>query len=107
MRVLSLFDGISCGQVALQRADIEVEEYLASEINLDSIKVTMHNFPKTKQLGNVINLKVEQIGEIDLLIGGSPCQDLSGAKPSGEGLNGQAPRERLRSHRPQACVPSR
>lgn len=89
MIVLSLFDGISCGQVALQKVGIQVEEYYASEINKDSIKVAMNNFPKTIQLGDVRNIRTTVLPKIDLLIGGSPCQDLSGAKPNGEGLNGE------------------
>lgn len=80
MNVLSLFDGISCGQVALERAGIEVENYFACEINKDSIKVTQHNYPDTVQLGDVTNLDDEalkKLPKIDLLIGGSPCQDIS------------------------------
>ena len=80
MNVLSLFDGISCGQVALERAGIEVENYFACEINKDSIKVTQHNYPDTVQLGDVTNLDDEalkKLPNIDLLIGGSPCQDIS------------------------------
>ena len=89
MKVLSLFDGISCGQVALRKAGINIEEYYASEINKDSIKVALKNFPNTKQLGDVRNIRTTDLPKIDLLIGGSPCQDLSGAKPNGEGLNGE------------------
>jgi len=77
MKVLSLFDGISCGQIALQRAGIPVEEYFASEIDKYSIQITMKNFPNTKQLGDVKNVFARNLPKIDLLIGGSPCQDLS------------------------------
>jgi len=80
INVLSLFDGISCGQVALQRAGIEVDNYYASEIEECSIKVTQKNFPNTIQLGSVVNIKSESLPKIDLLIGGSPCQDLSNYK---------------------------
>lgn len=76
MNVLSLFDGISCGQVALERANIKVENYFASEINPDSIEVTMHNYPNTIQLGDVTKLtedELKKLPKIDLLIGGSPC----------------------------------
>lgn len=86
--VLSLFDGISCGQVALQRACIPVEKYLASEIDKYAIQVTQKNYPNTVQLGDVRNLWASQLPKIDLLIGGSPCQDLSVAKTHREGLNG-------------------
>ena len=77
MRVLSLFDGISCGQVALERAGIPVEVYYASEIEATAIKVTQHNYPDTIQVGDVIELDTSSLPEIDLLIGGSPCQSLS------------------------------
>jgi len=78
MKILSLFDGISCGRLALQRAGIPVEKYYASEIDKYAIKVTMANFPDTIQLGDVTKIDFKQfVGKIDLLIGGSPCQDLS------------------------------
>ena len=80
MNVLSLFDGISCGQVALERAGIKVNNYFASEIDKYAIKVTMKNYPNTIQLGDVINVDGYTLPKIDLLIGGSPCQDLSGYK---------------------------
>lgn len=78
LRVMSLFDGISCGQLALQRAGIPVEVYYASEINESTIKVTQRHFPKTVQLGDVsaIDFTLYE-GKIDLLLGGSPCQSLS------------------------------
>jgi len=77
--VLSLFDGISCGQIALERAGIKVKKYLASEINKHSIKVTQNNYPNTIQIGDVDEIKVNELGKIDLLIGGSPCQSFSNA----------------------------
>lgn len=78
LRVLSLFDGISCGQVALERAGIPVEVYYASEIDKYAIQVTMKNYPNTIQLGDVEKIDFTQFeGKIDLLIGGSPCQSLS------------------------------
>ena len=78
LRVLSLFDGISCGQVALERAGIPVEVYYASEIDKYAIQVTQKNYPNTIQLGDVTKIDFFKfIGKIDLLIGGSPCQDLS------------------------------
>lgn len=89
MRVLSLFDGISCGQLALRRAGIKIDTYYASEIDKYAIQVTQYNFPKTIQLGDVTKIDFTQfIGKIDLLIGGSPCQDLSVAKKDRKGLDG-------------------
>lgn len=90
--VLSLFDGISCGQLALTRAGIEYDKYFASEIDKWAIMVTQKNFPKTVQLGNVIDIDFTQLPKIDLLIGGSPCQDLSLAKRNRQSLNGQSSR---------------
>ena len=77
INVLSLFDGISCGQIALERAMIEVENYFASEIEERAIEVTMDNYPNTKQLGNVTKVKGVELPKIGLLIGGSPCQSFS------------------------------
>lgn len=88
LNVLSLFDGISCGQVALERAGIPVQNYYASEIDKNAIAVTMKNYPRTIQCGDVKNLDFNCFGKIDLLIGGSPCQDLSIAKQNREGLSG-------------------
>ena len=76
-RVLSLFDGISGGQIALKELGIEPDEYLASEIDKTAISQTQHNFPKTIQLGDVRDLDVRKLGHIDLLIGGSPCTNFS------------------------------
>lgn len=79
MNVLSLFDGISIGQLALLNAGKKVDTYYASEINKFSINVTQHNFPNTIQLGDVCDWKNWNIDwkSIDLLIGGSPCQNIS------------------------------
>lgn len=77
MKVLSLFDGISCGRVALERVGIPVEVYYASEIDKNAIKVTQTNYPDTIQVGDVTKLDTSTLPEIDLLIGGSPCQSLS------------------------------
>jgi DNA (cytosine-5)-methyltransferase 3A len=77
MNVLSLFDGISCGQLALQRTSVEVENYFASEIDKYAIQVTQHHFPNTVQLGSVVGLDTSTLPKIDLLIGGSPCQSFS------------------------------
>lgn len=77
MNVLSLFDGMSCGQQALERAGFEVDNYFASEIDKYAIQVTMANYPNTKQLGSVVNVDGYSLPKIDLLIGGSPCQSFS------------------------------
>jgi DNA (cytosine-5)-methyltransferase 3A len=86
MNVLSLFDGISCARVALDRAGIEVNAYMAAEIDKNAIKVSEKNYPDIIRVGSVVGLEVE--GQIDLLIGGSPCQDLSIAKKDRKGLEG-------------------
>ena len=94
MKVLSLFDGMSCGRIALDRAGIEVETYYASEIDKHAIKVTQENWPNTIQLGSVENWREWDIqwGSIDLLIGGSPCQGFSFA---GKQLAFDDPRSKL------------
>ena len=79
LNVLSLFDGMSCGRIALERAGIKVENYFASEIDNHAINVTQNNYPNTKQLGSVLNVKCTDLPKIDLLIGGSPCQSFSNA----------------------------
>ena len=90
--VLSLFDGMSCGQIALNRIGIEYDNYFASEIDKHAIKVTQHNYPNTIQLGDVTKVKGNDLPKIDLLIGGSPCQGFSFA---GKGLNFEDPRSKL------------
>lgn len=92
INVLSLFDGISCGQIALERQGFEIENYFASEIDKYAIQVTQNNYPNTKQLGSVINIKAKDLPKIDLLIGGSPCQGFSFA---GKQLNFEDPRSKL------------
>jgi DNA (cytosine-5)-methyltransferase 1 len=77
MNVLSLFDGMSCGQIALRELGYKVDNYFASEIDKPAIKQTQHNFPNTKQLGSVTDVKAKDLPKIDLLIGGSPCQGFS------------------------------
>ncbi len=77
MNILSLFDGMSCGQQALNRCGFEVTNYFASEIDKHAIKVTQHNYPNTIQLGSVINVDGYSLPKIDLLLGGSPCQSFS------------------------------
>lgn len=92
INVLSLFDGISGGQQALQRAGIKVNKYFAAEIDKHAMKVTQDNFPKTTQLGSVLDVTAEKLPKIDLLIGGSPCQGFSMA---GKRLNFDDPRSML------------
>ncbi|MBO5705215.1 MAG: DNA (cytosine-5-)-methyltransferase [Alphaproteobacteria bacterium] len=77
MKVLSLFDGISCGRVALERAGISVEKYYASEIDKYAIQIAQKNYPDTIQIGDVCDVNPDDYKAIDLLIGGSPCQSLS------------------------------
>jgi len=94
MKILSLFDGISCARVALERAGIPVEVYYASEIDKYAIQVSQKNWPSIIQVGCVKGishtfLKDNFLKDIDLLIGGSPCQDLSIAKKDRKGLDGE------------------
>ena len=77
LNVLSLFDGLSCGQIALNRLGIKYDNYFASEIDKYAIKVTQSNYPNTIQLGDVTGVKWFNLPKIDLLIGGSPCQSFS------------------------------
>ncbi len=77
MKVLSLFDGMSCGQIALDQLGIPVKKYYASEIDKYAIKVTQNNYPNTIQVGDVCNLKAEDYKDVDLIQAGSPCQGFS------------------------------
>ena len=81
LRVLSLFDGMSCGQIALRDLGIPIEAYYASEIDKFAIQQTQLNFPDTVQLGDVRNIDVDRLcegaGEFDLLLAVFPCTDLS------------------------------
>ena len=87
--VLSLFDGISCGQVALDRAGILYMSYYASEVDKYAIQVTQCNYPNTIQLGDVRLIDSASLPTIDLLLGGSPCQSFSSAG-SNTGFNGKS-----------------
>ena len=89
MNVLSLFDGMSCGQIALKKLDIKVDKYFASEIEEPSMKITMKNFPNTIQIGDVTMVNGKDLPKIDLLIGGSPCQSFSNAG-NGSGFDGKS-----------------
>lgn len=94
MNVLSLFDGISCGMVALERAGIKVDKYYASEIDKYAIQISKKNYPDIIQLGDITKWKEWDIdwANIDLIVGGSPCQGFSFA---GKMLNFEDPRSKL------------
>ena len=77
--VLSLFDGMSCGQLALDTLGIKVNNYFASEIDPHAIKIAKKNYPNTKHIDSVVDVKGSNLPKIDLLIGGSPCQSFSNA----------------------------
>lgn len=100
MNVLSLFDGMSCGRIALERVGIKVDNYFASEIDKNAIKVSKHNYPDITHIGDVSKVSYKdgtlftengqyQV-EIDLIIGGSPCQDFSVARATG--VHGEKPK---------------
>ena len=92
LNVVSYFDGMSCGQIALERAGIPVKNYFAYEIDKYAIQVTQKNYPNTKQMGSVTEAKLHELPETDLLIGGSPCQGFSFA---GKQLNFKDPQSIL------------
>ena len=94
MNVLSLFDGMSCGRIALDRANIKVDNYYSSEIKDYAIKVANNNYPEDKKnrLGDITTIKGSDLPTIDLLIGGSPCQDFSGANKDRLGVEGSKSR---------------
>jgi len=92
MNILSLFDGMSCGQIALKELGVKVDNYFASEIDRHAISQTQHNFPNTIQLGSVTSIKAKDLPKIDIVIGGSPCQGFSFA---GKQLNFNDPRSAL------------
>ena len=92
MNVLSLFDGMSCGQIALNQLGIKVDNYYAAEIDKYAIEIAKKNYPNTIHLGDVTKIKGSDLPQIDLLIGGSPCQGFSFA---GKQLNFNDPRSAL------------
>jgi DNA-cytosine methyltransferase len=92
INVLSLFDGLSCGNIALEKAGIKVNNYYASEIDKWAIQIANKNYPNIIQLGDVTKFDETQLPKIDLLIGGSPCQGFSFA---GKQLNFDDPRSKL------------
>ena len=89
MNVLSLFDGMSCGQIALNKLGIKYDNYYASEIDKFAIGITKKNYPNTIHLGDVRDVKGEDLPKIDLLFGGSPCQSFSNAG-NGKGFEGSS-----------------
>ena len=93
MNILSLFDGMSCSQIALNRAGIKYNKYYSSEIDKYAIQITQNNYPNTIQLGDVTTLKAESLPNIDLLVEGSPCQSFSvsnRAKSKLKGFDGES-----------------
>ena len=92
MNVLSLFDGMACGRIALERCGYNVTNYYASEIDKYAMKVAKANYPDIQHLGDVRSVITDDLPDIDLLIGGSPCQGFSFA---GRHLNFQDQRSRL------------
>ena len=95
MIVLSMFDGISCGQLALNKLGVNIEKYYSYEIDKNAIKITNKNYPDTVQMGDVENITIDTIKnmeKIDLLLAGSPCQGFSRA---GLGLNFEDSRSKL------------
>ena len=92
MNILSLFDGISCGMVALERAGIKVDAYYASEIDQNAIAISEKNYKNIIRLGDVTKWREWELPKIDLVIGGSPCQGFSRA---GKCLNFEDPRSKL------------
>ena len=93
MNVLSLFDGMSCGQLALKRSGIKVDKYYASEIDKYAISIAKKNFPNTIHLGDVTKIDISKLDRIDMIIGGSPCQSFSNASMTK--LNFEDPRGKL------------
>lgn len=92
MKILSLFDGMSCGQIALNRAGIKYNKYYASEIDKYAIQITQKNYPNTIQLGDITKWHKWDIESPDLIVGGSPCQGFSFA---GKQLNFSDERSKL------------
>jgi DNA (cytosine-5)-methyltransferase 3A len=92
MNVLSLFDGMSCGQLALNRLGVKVDKYFASEIDPYAMEIARKNFPDMIHVGDVTKVRGEDLPPIDLLLGGSPCQGFSFA---GKQLNFDDPRSKL------------
>tara|TARA_R100000030_G_scaffold66057_1_gene50306 strand:+ start:670 stop:1035 length:366 start_codon:yes stop_codon:yes gene_type:complete len=77
MKVLSLFDGMSCGRIALDQLGIPVEKYYASEIDKYAMQVSAANYPDIEQVGDICNLDPKDYKDVDLMLAGSPCQGFS------------------------------
>lgn len=91
MNVLSLFDGMSCGRIALDRVGFKIDNYFASEIDKYAMQVSKANYQDIIQIGDVTKVYGGYISEkIDLLIGGSPCQSFSNAGGDGNGFDGKS-----------------
>ena len=109
MRVLSLFDGISCGMVALERAGIPVERYVAYEIEDSAIKISKHNYPMIEHCGDVFKADFRQYEDFDLLIGGSPCtfwsvaQKADKRETTSEGFGWELFKQYLRAWEESGC----
>ena len=88
INVLSLFDGISCAKLALDRANIPINKYFSSEIDKYCIQISKQNNPSNIFLGDIKQINLKNLPKIDLLIGGSPCQDISHAF-KGKGIKGK------------------
>lgn len=92
MNILSLCDGQSCGQIALERAGVNVDTYYASEIEENPIKITQYNYPNTIQLGDMTKIDLTKLPKIDLILSGTPCQGFS---RNGKMLNFEDERSKL------------
>ena len=109
MKVLSLFDGISCGMVALERAGISVERYVAYEIEESAITISKKNYPQIEHCGDVFKADFKQYGDFDLLIGGSPCTFWSVAQradkreTTSEGFGWELFKQYLRAWKESGC----
>ena len=89
MNVLSLFDGISCGYIALERAGINVDRYVAYEIDENAIKISKNNYPDIEHKGDVVKADFTEYKGYDLILAGFPCQDLSINTKDRQGLKGE------------------
>ena len=107
MKILSLFDGISCGMIALERAGIPVERYVAFEIDKYAIKISEKNYPQIEHKGDVFDADFTEYKDFDLLIGGSPCTYWSIAKNNREitpdGIGGQLFMQYVRALKESGC----